>query len=346
MNKINIDKWKEFNLSDLFDIKLSSDDLQPNKLDTGEYPLISSGKTNNGIVMYIKKQENATLFRKNSITIDMFGKSFFQEKEFYCVSHGRVNILIPKFSINKKIGLYLACVIENSFIDKYSFAVMCSSSLLKKEKIKLPVNNSGKIDWNYIERYTTKIETKCLNNLNHLNNTKNFNKKCEISEWKDFAIRDLFEIKRPVSRSQSSYEIGDIPFVASGNYNNGVLKKLKPKLNEKLDKGNCITVSPVDGSAFYQSKDFLGRGGAGSSIILLYNSNLNKNNGLFIATVVRKVCSKYIYNNMGSKESIGKEIIKLPVDKDGKPNWNFMSNYIQNLEKKELNILNQMRNIA
>ena len=80
------------------------------------------------------------------------------------------------------------------------------------------------------------------------------------------------------NRSQSDYEEGEIPFIASGNYNNGVLKYLMPKDNEVLDKGNCITVSPVDGSSFYQKEDFLGRGGAGSSIILLYNDHLNEKN--------------------------------------------------------------------
>ena len=61
-----------------------------------------------------------------------------------------------------------------------------------------------------------------------------------------------------------------------------VQKKSDIYQKEILDKGNCITVSPVDGSAFYQEKDFLGRGGAGSSIILLYNENLNKYNGYLL----------------------------------------------------------------
>lgn len=343
MTKINIENWKEFDLCDLFDIRLSSDDLQPNKLIEGEYPLISSGKTNNGIVMHIKKQENATLYKKNSITVDMFGKSFFQEKDFYCVSHGRVNILIPKFNIDREIGLYLACVIENSFIDKYSFTVMCSSSLLKKEKIKLPVDVKGNIDWNHIKNYICKIEKNCTNILESLNCTKNQNCKININGWKEFVISDLFDIKRPTSRSQSSYNSGNVPFVASGNYNNGVLKYLEPKVGEKLDKGNCITVSPVDGSTFYQKQDFLGRGGAGSSIILLYNEELNQQNGLFIATVIRKVCNKYLYNDMGSKESISKEKIKLPATGDGNPDWKFMSEYIDNLKNKELNILTKMK---
>ena len=121
--------------------------------------------------------------------------------------------------------------------------------------------------------------------------------KIDTSDWKEFTIEELFETSRPQKRSKSKYEKGDVPFVASGNYNNGVDVFLKPESGEELDKGNCITVSPVDGSSFYQECDFLGRGGGGSSIIILRNENLNKYNGYFISTIIRKVCSKYGYSS-------------------------------------------------
>ena len=82
-------------------------------------------------------------------------------------------------------------------------------------------------------------------------------KKIDTNDWKEFVIKDLFDVSRPTARSQANYDEGDVPFVASGNYNNGVLKYLEPKKDEVLDKGNCITVSPIDVSAFYQEVDFL-----------------------------------------------------------------------------------------
>ena len=157
-------------------------------------------------------------------------------------------------------------------------------------------------------------------------------KQIDTKQWKEFVIKDLFTVKRPSARSQANYEDGDVPFVASGNFNNGVLKYLQPKENEILDSGNCITVSPIDGSSFYQEDDFLGRGGAGSSIILLYNPNLNLYNGYFIATVIRTVCRKYAYSDMANKDTIGAEKIKLPVDKAGNPDFSYMESYMKNLE--------------
>lgn len=156
--------------------------------------------------------------------------------------------------------------------------------------------------------------------------------KIDTQQWKEFVIKDIFTVKRPAARSQVDYDEGEIPFVASGNFNNGVIKYLNPKSDEVLDKGNCITVSPIDGSSFYQEKDFLGRGGAGSSIILLYNPKLNLYNGYFIATVIRTVCQNYAYSDMANKNTIGTEKIKLPADKDGNPDYSYMEKYMRNCE--------------
>lgn len=44
-------------------------------------------------------------------------------------------------------------------------------------------------------------------------------KQIDILNWHEFVIRDLFEIKRPEARSQMDYDEGEVPFVASGNFN-------------------------------------------------------------------------------------------------------------------------------
>ena len=168
-------------------------------------------------------------------------------------------------------------------------------------------------------------------------------KQIDTKQWKEFIIRDIFTVKRPSSRSQANYNDGDVPFVASGNFNNGVLKYLEPKKDETIDAGNCITVSPIDGSSFYQENDFLGRGGAGSSIILLYNPNLNIYNGYFIATVIRTVCRKYAYSDMANKDTIGAEKIKLPVDETGNPDFLYMESYMKKLETSVSSVLTDLQ---
>ena len=155
-----------------------------------------------------------------------------------------------------------------------------------------------------------------------------------INSWKGFKIGDIFKIKRPQRRIYSDYEPGDTPFVSSGDNNNGVIGYVNPKNNDIIDQGNCISISPVDGKALYQPSDFLGRGGGGSSIFLLYNPNLNEYNGIFIATIITKLLTKHEFKNMANSTTIINESILLPCDKNGVPDFEYMARYIQTLQDK------------
>lgn len=125
-------------------------------------------------------------------------------------------------------------------------------------------------------------------------------------------------------------------FVASGGVSNGITKFCSPREGEQLDKGNCLTVSPVDGSCYYHSCDFLGRGGAGSSIIILYpkNFSLNRFTALFISKAISQTtASKYCYGHMASLERIKRDRILLPINDAGNPDFAFMSSFMKSIEK-------------
>ena len=154
-------KWKKFKLIDLFELHLAKGDLQPKKLENGDIPLVSAGMTNNGIVMNIKEGDGKSeKFNSNVITIDMFGKAFYQNKDFFAVSHGRVNILKPKFELNSYIGLFLVSVFDKKLIGDFSFSKMCSQGRLKSERILLPVNKNDKPDFELMENLMKYIGNK------------------------------------------------------------------------------------------------------------------------------------------------------------------------------------------
>ena len=163
-------------------------------------------------------------------------------------------------------------------------------------------------------------------------------KKLNEVKWKAFKVGELFDIKRPSARNKDDYQAGDIFFVASGAANNGVMKCCAPKVGEVLDNGNCITISPVDGTCFYQPADFLGRGGAGSSILLLYHKDniLNQYTGLFLSRALYVATSQYSYGRMATADSIRKTLFLLPATHLGQPDYDFMEQYMKNLESKLL----------
>lgn len=170
-SSLNVNNWRNFIIKNLFRVELSKGDLKLNELDEGTVPLVSSGDTNNGIVGYVDERGDgkAIIFKGNKLTIDMFGKCYYQSEDFYAVSHGRVNILNPMFELNKNIGLFLSSII-NAEQYRFSYGRAVYSSVAENIQISLPIqhNEDGtpKIDishkyseegyipdWNFMENY-------------------------------------------------------------------------------------------------------------------------------------------------------------------------------------------------
>ncbi|MDR3216978.1 MAG: restriction endonuclease subunit S [Clostridiaceae bacterium] len=155
----------------------------------------------------------------------------------------------------------------------------------------------------------------------------------DISGWKEFALGDLFEIKSVKGKSLNNYEQGaQFEYVSTSASNNGVIGCVDCNNNKDISKGNCISIEPVTGVALWHDKDFIGRGGAGSAINLLYNEHLNKNNALFLCSIISvKTNGRFSFSCQFNGDKLKKEKIFLPVDKDGKPDWEYMENYINNI---------------
>lgn len=351
MNNIDLRNWKEFKISDIFITNYIGNKLQvptgasvkKKNLIEGDIPRITVTGLNNGVFGYYQENKEDVNYRvyENFISVSFLGTVFYQSGK--ASLDMKVHCLKPQnITLNKYTGKFLVTAILAS-LKNSSYSDQISSTVLPNLTIKLPSDENGKPNWNYMECYMKHIENLSHNKLTNLSQVLQENKRrIEINNWKEFKINDLFEVKRPVARSLSNYEDGNIPFIASGNYNNGIVKYCTPKKGEVLDKGNCITVSPLDASSFYQENNFLGRGGAGSAIILLYNKNLNSRVGLFISSIIRNKFTKYSYNNQLTSSSIIAETIKLPVDLNGEPDWQYMNEYMESTEEKVKVIFNMI----
>ena len=158
----------------------------------------------------------------------------------------------------------------------------------------------------------------------------------DTSTWKPFRVGDLFTLERPKARVVRNYEPGDMPFVASGMSDNGVSCLVAPLSSDDFDKGQCLTVSPLDGSCFWQSSDFLGRGGSGASVCILRSEHLTERNALFVASCVRITLSSAAgYGNLYTGSKLLDAIIMLPATPDGEPDWAYMETYMQQMLDRE-----------
>lgn len=157
--ELNTSAWQGFRISSLFKVQLSKGDIKLDDMEKGDIPLVSSGESDNGIVGKINQEGDgkADIFTGNKITVDMFCNAFYQAENFYSVSHGRVNILEPKFKLTKPIGLFLSTVINKEQF-KFSYGRAVYSNVILDMIIKLPIkhNSDGSLVIDQTHKYSEK----------------------------------------------------------------------------------------------------------------------------------------------------------------------------------------------
>ena len=335
MKKLYEKEWKDIELGKIADVN-SGRDIYAQERTDGDTPYITSGTANNGIGYFVGNDNDSKA--KNAISVNRngaVGEAFYHPYEaLYGNDCRRVNLHDAK---DEETQLFVAqCISEQK--EAFSYSRKLGTARLKRLHVMLPVTDFGEPDYDYMAGYAQQKRNAMLAKYRAYVEKRiaELGEAVEIpaldeKEWNEFRIGELFEVSRPKARNKDDYDLGDIPFVASGAMNNGVMKCCKTREGEQLDAGNCITVSPVDGSSFYQPMDFLGRGGAGSSILMLRNDGLNLLRGEFMARMIQQTCSKYSYGHMGNKDSIKRERVMLPVDDDGKPDYAYMEQYAKNM---------------
>lgn len=163
-------------------------------------------------------------------------------------------------------------------------------------------------------------------------------------DWKDFIIGRLFKIKRGKRLIEEDRENGEIFYFSASQDNNGLTDKIANPLFIEKDS----LIYSTFGDCYYVEGEFT----ASDEISILQNNNLNKNIGLFIATIINKNKYKYAYGRKAFQNKFVNESIKLPVKKnenncylidnhkeysdDGYiPDWDYMEEFIERLETRE-----------
>lgn len=146
-------------------------------------------------------------------------------------------------------------------------------------------------------------------------------------EWREFRVGDLFDTNNRGKRlTNNSRERGNIPFVTAGESNNGISSFISNLKHKKYSK--AITLD-MFGHSFYQAFEFK----CDDNITVLKNENLNNYSSLFMANLLNRLQEKYSYGNQVRPNRLKKDIIMLPIDSQGHPNWQFMEDYIKQEQK-------------
>ena len=155
---IDTSTWKTFNLYNeknpkkgLFKIYSSKDGVLQDYALGGDTPLVSSTAQNNGIIGYVESEPTN---KGNTITVNRggsVGEAFYQSIP-YIATPVDVRILELNYKLNKYTGLFLTTLIKKEKY-RFNFSRKMGTGRLRKLKIKLPVNDEGSPDWDFMEKF-------------------------------------------------------------------------------------------------------------------------------------------------------------------------------------------------
>lgn len=321
---LNIEEWKEFRLGDIFTPQYGVNmELVNCTLSTSPDAVNFVARTaeNNGVVAQVEIIDGIVPQKAGSITCAGGGSvlsTFVQTKDFY--SGRDLYLLIPHEEISIEAKLFCCTVITQN---KYRFNYgRQANKTLKDLFIKLPAKGD-KPDWEYMEHYIASLNCRPLTTAVMPQQAVKLN----ITEWKEYALGQLFDIKKGKRLTKADMIEGRDNYLGAIDNNNGVRQKI---FADKLWEPNCITVNYNGsvGEAFYQSEPFW----ASDDVNVLYPNGwqLNKYIGLFIATVIKAERPKYNYGRKWTKKAMRRSVIKLP-SKEGRPDFEFMERYMKTL---------------
>lgn len=165
-------------------------------------------------------------------------------------------------------------------------------------------------------------------------------KKINIQDWKGFKIEDIFSINptknHKITNKDLMHEDGINPVVVNSSYNNGIGGYTNYKITEL---GNVITFSDTTNadSIFYQENNFVGYSHVQVLKPIKYNEKWSKECLIFFTAVFKKKAKlmNFDYVNKFTRDDALKIIVKLPVDINGEPDWEYMERYVKQIYTRE-----------
>ena len=297
----------------------------------GDVPFITAKAGNNGLTRFIG---NGTLFGGNRITIEKIRLSaYYQSAPFYC-SHD-VSVISNKYLDANNSQFIAEMIMRNG--SKYSYGRQAQLNVVKRERIMLPVTDSGEPDYAYMAEYVQQKRDAMLAKYRAYVETRiaELGEVAEIpaldeKEWKPIFISSMFELVRGRENNMAMLEDGDTPLISAKANNNGLKGFVhNPK---KFIAGQCITLNNDGdggaGLAYYQPANMALDSHVTALIPLIDMSAFVM---LFIANCISGLHGFFGHGLSISNLRAKRLRIMLPVTDSGEPDYEYMEQYAKNM---------------
>lgn len=301
-----------------------------------------AGTTNNGVVGYISNP--VASFPANSITVDIFGNTFYRDYSFGAGDDTGVYWNTSRQYTESQM-LFLASMIKRYLQGKYDFGHKLRSSKSYDFKISLPTTLNNEIDFDFMESFIRELEEERIRELQSYLAVTGLSdytltlseqdalKGFETLEWREFNVTDVFNVKNThnILSSEIAENSGGVPYLCASAENNGVSSYISYNA-DFLEDGNCIFIGGKTLVVSYQKDDFFSND-SHNLALYLKDFEADKSNQLYLATCIRKsLAHKYSWGNSISNAKIKGDKVMLPV-RDGAPDYAAMQDFISAVQK-------------
>ncbi|MBC8945395.1 restriction endonuclease subunit S [Xenorhabdus indica] len=334
--KIEDKEWDEFFIENIAEI-VSGKDIYDAERFSGRTPYISSTAKNNGVGHFVGNKNNT--LEDNCLSVNRNGSvgySFYHSYKGLFSNDCRK--LRPKFK-SEYVGLFLSNQVSCQR-EKYNYGYKMGTGRLKRQKIMLPIDENGKPDYPFMDKY--------VNNL--INNKKNeyiehchkelaeleFKEVCtlEDKEWREFFISELFDVQigKNIDGNKVDKCSGMYPYITRKEVHNGNDGFLDYDQEYLFKDTPVITIGNETASPFVQIYTFF----TGTKVNILKPKNVIQEKALFfIAQSLRQHKDKYSFSYTINSTRLKRQMILLPVAEDGTPDYKYMAQYMMNLEYRK-----------
>lgn len=304
-------------------------------------PLVNAKHFDNGIMYYGRECD----FESAEMTLDVVKNGAIATGDVYAQPQ-KTGVLWDAYLIkpfedisSERVLLYLATVLEKTIKDKFSYDDKCIWEKVKKLTVMLPVDEHHQPDFSYMESYMKNREIAVSASLTKLQSAKRFSKSknAEFESWKTYKIKDVFPniVKPTVYHTREVRESSTgIPYVVRSKFNNGIKYNVERPV-ENVNPAKVISFGAENATFFYQKAEWI----SGRDMYYIDTRDISEYACLFITSCLQPIAEKYSYNYGMFPDLLKEEIIKLPADKSGNPDYVYMENYMKNIESKAFNAI-------
>lgn len=168
--------------------------------------------------------------------------------------------------------------------------------------------------------------------------------KIDTLEWKEFILGELFDLIN--SKAYHGKDISETPdedgllYVTRSKFNNGINCRVEKKSDYIINPAGTISFGAENADFFYQEEEYI----TGNKMYYIDTRSINKYAALYFKSVLEATFTRnYSFSDGMIPDRIRDKIIKLPATDKGEPDWNYMEEYMKNVETSVRNSLEKLQ---